>query len=743
MAQEEVVKILRVETQGSERTVKGLKDEIKKLRDALLNCEQGSEQYNRIIEQITQNQNDLSTAMNAGKQKAEALEGSYNYLVQTMAELKTQWRATTDEVARGEIGNQIADINNKLKELDAGIGNYQRNVGNYAGGFAEAMKEQQQSTEITRAKLESLSKIASGLAGGYAAVQGVTALLGVENEKLEQTFIKLQAAIAIAQGVGGLKDLVEGIGVAKVAFGSALTAVRSFIGGLTAMKAAMVTTGIGALVVGLGLLIQYLVESGDEAETAKSKIDKLNESFATSANRLAVMNSQANAKIWNNYVAAVKKAGNNPDELKQAKETLDKDLKKQELTDAENNVKNLQENLNTLKSEKRQQDKLKVGDIEDVEEMTEEDYDKLVKNINEVEAQLEAAKANVAQIKGKQAQEKADAVIRDAEEAEEKEKNEKADKQRKAQAAAAKKKADDEEAKREAKRAQREAELQRKADEEEAKRKLMQGHSDSMSQIGNEESFRQQEIENRYDAMGEASTPSEQIQLEINKLNELRTLRIEMHNEEIAQIDATLQSQILSDEERKKLETEKANMIRQNAIDEQKYINQTAALQKQKTKEQEKIEKAKRTATLNIAKQTFGALGDMVKEDSVTHKALAIASTTIDTYQSATAAYKAYAGINQPLAIAAAAAAVASGLANVKKIISIDAEKGETGSGGSTGSVTPTFNAEQAMPIEYTRNLLTSTETDELNQPQRVYVVESDITETQNKVKVTESNATF
>ena len=31
MAQEEVVKILRVETQGSERTVKGLKDEIKEL----------------------------------------------------------------------------------------------------------------------------------------------------------------------------------------------------------------------------------------------------------------------------------------------------------------------------------------------------------------------------------------------------------------------------------------------------------------------------------------------------------------------------------------------------------------------------------------------------------------------------------------------------------------------------------------------------------------------------------------
>ena len=186
--------------------------------------------------------------------------------------------------------------------------------------------------------------------------------------------------------------MVEGIGVAKVAFGSALTAVRAFIGGLTAMKAAMVTTGIGALVVGLGLLIQYLIESGDEAETAKSKIDELNESFATSANRLAVMNSQANAKIWNNYVEAVKKAGNDADKLKQAGEKLDKDLKAQELKDAESNVKNLQENLNTLKANKRQQDKLKVGDIEDVEEMTEEDYDKLVKQIDEVNTQLKQPK---------------------------------------------------------------------------------------------------------------------------------------------------------------------------------------------------------------------------------------------------------------------------------------------------------------------------------------------------------------
>ena len=38
---------------------------------------------------------------------------------------------------------------------------------------------------------------------------------------------------------------------------------------------------------------------------------------------------------------------------------------------------------------------------------------------------------------------------------------------------------------------------------------------------------------------------------------------------------------------------------------------------------------------------------------------------------------------------------------------------------------------------------MTDTELDEINKPQKVYVLESDITETQNKVEVTENNATF
>ena len=98
--------------------------------------------------------------------------------------------------------------------------------------------------------------------------------------------------------------------------------------------------------------------------------------------------------------------------------------------------------------------------------------------------------------------------------------------------------------------------------------------------------------------------------------------------------------------------------------------------------------------------------------------------------------------VGPALGIAAAAAAIASGIANVKTILSTKVSATETSVSLPSGSaVTPP--ALSTPPIEYTRNLLGNKETDELNKPTKVYVLESDITDAQNRVKVTEDNASF
>lgn len=86
------------------------------------------------------------------------------------------------------------------------------------------------------------------------------------------------------------------------------------------------------------------------------------------------------------------------------------------------------------------------------------------------------------------------------------------------------------------------------------------------------------------------------------------------------------------------------------------------------------IEETVQSNKLELASQTLGNLISLAGKESALGKALAIAQTTIDTYQSATAAYKALAGIpvvGPALGVIAAGTAVKSGLDNVKKIVAV------------------------------------------------------------------------
>ena len=131
-------------------------------------------------------------------------------------------------------------------------------------------------------------------------------------------------------------------------------------------------------------------------------------------------------------------------------------------------------------------------------------------------------------------------------------------------------------------------------------------------------------------------------------------------------------------------------------------------------------------------------------EESKVGKGFATAQALIDTYSAANSAYSAMAGIpivGPSLGIAAAAAAIVAGIANVKKIWEVDETSGASASSASASVAAPA--ALNTAPVEYTRNLLGNKEIDELNQLVRCYVVESDITNAQTKVAVTESNASF
>lgn len=147
MATTEDVIILKVGTDEAVKSVNDLKENVKLLKNNLGELEIGSEEYKETLEELKINQNALKDAMYATtgtmEDVAAAATGaskSYNSLVHQMAALKEEWRATNDEARRNELGKQIAEVNQKLKDMDASVGNYQRNVGNYSSAL-DGLKE--------------------------------------------------------------------------------------------------------------------------------------------------------------------------------------------------------------------------------------------------------------------------------------------------------------------------------------------------------------------------------------------------------------------------------------------------------------------------------------------------------------------------------------------------------------------------------------------------------------------------
>ena len=232
--------------------------------------------------------------------------------------------------------------------------------------------------------------------------------------------------------------------------------------------------------------------------------------------------------------------------------------------------------------------------------------------------------------------------------------------------------------------------------------------------------------------------------------NDVYMLTYQRITQENELLNQQLQMEQLTADERFNIErTLFENQIALNdALTENYEANNEAFLQMQSKKQQAL------NATLSVASNVMGAMAQMAKTEAQNenkgiterqnamkaYKAFAVTQAIINTYQGATEAYTAMASIpyvGPALGIAAAVAAIAMGIANVHSILS---EKMPSESDSPTVSAPAAI---QTAPIEYTRQLVGDSELDEMNQPIKCYVLESDITSTQNKVAVTESNASF
>ena len=559
------------------------------------------------------------------------------------------------EIKTGNSSTSVKSVKQELRSLQAELANLEigsdafTKAAQKAAGLRDKIDDAAAGVKAfnPEAKFAAFAGVLGGVASGFAAAQGAMALFGSENKDVEQMILKTQGAMALATGISGLGGMADAVGLLSSKIKVQLVAAFS------SMKSAMISTGIGALVVAIGFAINAIIDYNDEVEKSANKEKDLNDELERNADLMAKV-ATANEKARD-----ARKGG--LDDLKREKELLEaKGATEKEIFEKgqEIAIKELQNlkirGLSGLEVTKE------IADKENEIKANQLAYDKFVED--EKVKNNEKAAANK-----KSADEKAAAAAKVA--------KDKADK-----------------------------EFTEQMYEEIDAMKMMNQMIEEMEGADWKKAL--EELENQAEVKVSLSEE------EANKLLAIRKLT----NEEIAK------------------------MALMSYSEQVEYLKKLAAEEKtiDKDKAQAKIQALQITAT------ALGQYSEALGKETEAGKILAAAQATIDTYLAASSVFS---NVTQnpymkllpdgglTIAIAAAGAAVLGGLARVKAIYAVKVPGGSGGGGGAAAPAVPQFNPAVAQQVQGGGDVQLGMK------PQKVYVVESDIRGSMNKVDVIQSNA--
>ena len=293
--------VIDIQVKNGDKNIKDLRKQIKELKDEIANLSLNGKDATAEQKQLAAANKELAAAMSEVNKvivdnisDTDTSTMSYNQMSKELNTLRKAAKDAGDAITRQKYSARIQELDKALKSMDAEMGVFNRNVGNYAEGVEKGTASMRQQIrdlrdELTRLspeteeyakklvelaekqrlvadiqeeakfasqdygdRLATITKVGTNLASGFAAVQGAMALFGTESENLGKVLVKLQAIMALVQGLDGLDGLGKNLQGLSRSFAPAIQAVKSFIGGLAGMKAAIAATGIGLLAVGLG-----------------------------------------------------------------------------------------------------------------------------------------------------------------------------------------------------------------------------------------------------------------------------------------------------------------------------------------------------------------------------------------------------------------------------------------------------------------------------------------------------------
>jgi hypothetical protein len=572
-------------------------------------------------------------------------------LVADTRSLRSQLREATQELIRlqntaGASSKELANAAKRAAELKDRIADAKSTI--------EAFNPD--------AKFKAFSQSIQGVAGAFAGAQGALGLFGVESENVQKQLLKVQSALAFSEGLNTVLDSVQGFkNLANVIRDRVITA-------FTTLRGALIASGIGALAIGLGLLIANFDKVRDAVlklipglsglgDTISKIVDKVTDfvgitSESDRALELFTKNSKSRKEQYERELKALESQGVEEGKLSKLRKQI------------------VQEDLNVLEVKKKNGKKLK---------------DEEIKQEKDLKNELVVIEGNY-----------------------------------KKSVLATQKKGDDEYLKKQAERIDKELanelsritrinELAEAGLSEEDKKivKIKQQLETDLSLFSDNERLKVFLTKKANDEIDQIKRDSNKV--EVKELKDVKNLFDVIQNNK-----------------------PKVLALVNNAMD--KSI-------KENSKFEIELERRKQDEKLGIVSNALRTGMQLAGEGTVAGKALGIADATINTYVGASRALKDYPA---PFNFIAAAATIAQGLLTVNSIINtpLPSMPGVSdtsgGGGGARLSAAP-------VPPSFTPNAPTSLDQTSINAignvNARAYVVESDITGSQKRIRRIENSA--
>jgi hypothetical protein len=191
------------------------------------------------------------------------------------------------EIQTNVSGESVKDLRQQFNEVEdalfemAGAGKQNteefRRLQREAAKIKERVDDLNESIDMLKpeAKFQAIANLGAGVASGFAAAQGAAQLFGQENEALDKSLAKVQAAMALAQGVQGLAGMGDSLKVVGNLLKSTTIGTKLATAAQWLYNAAMAANPIGLLIAGLAALvgvIALVVNAMEDENEAQKKI---------------------------------------------------------------------------------------------------------------------------------------------------------------------------------------------------------------------------------------------------------------------------------------------------------------------------------------------------------------------------------------------------------------------------------------------------------------------------------------